>query len=63
MRGEKKNSYTLNWTVHSDWNWANPKYSFSLNKEKNTIKAVIIDPSGLMADVDKQNNYYVPKEK
>jgi len=63
MRGEKKNSYTLNWTVHSDWSWANPKYSFSLNKEKNTIKAVIIDPSGLMADVDKQNNYYVPEEK
>ena len=63
MRGEKKNSYTLNWTIHSDWNWANLKYSFSLNKEKNTIKAVIIDPSGLMADVDKQNNYYVPEEK
>jgi hypothetical protein len=32
-----------------------------LTKNKNTIKKITIDPSGLMADVNKTNNVYEVK--
>jgi len=40
-------------TQINDWSWTNPTYSFNTNK---TVQSVEIDPSGLMADVDKTNN-------
>ncbi len=49
MRGEKPTSAT----IIKDWAWAYPEYSFKVPKE---VKSVIIDPSGLMADVNKNNN-------
>jgi len=63
MRGEKENPYSIDWIVHADWTWANPKYSFSVDRSLSEIEAVIIDPSNLMADIDKTNNYYVNYEK
>jgi hypothetical protein len=51
MRGEKPTSAT----ILKDWTWAHPTYTFSVSKE---IKSVEIDPSGLMADIDRQNNKY-----
>jgi len=63
MRGEKNNPYNVNWVVKPDWFWANPYYSFDLERGVNDIEAIIIDPSNLMADVDKTNNYYLPKMK
>ena len=63
MRGEKNNPYNVDWKVKPDWVWANPYYSFDLEKGVNDIEAIIIDPSNLMADVDKTNNYYLPKIK
>ncbi|MGB1971361.1 MAG: M1 family metallopeptidase, partial [Flavobacteriaceae bacterium] len=57
MRGEKENPYDIEWTVHPDWTWANPKYTLSLDRPKDEIEFVIIDPSNLMADIDKSNNY------
>ena len=63
MRGEKSNPYNVDWKVKPDWVWANPYYSFDLEKGVNDIEAIIIDPSNLMADVDKTNNYYLPKIK
>ena len=45
-------------TVLSDWAWAYPTYQFSISKNKNTIKKIIIDPSKLMADVNQENNSY-----
>ncbi|MEN8818421.1 MAG: M1 family peptidase, partial [Polaribacter sp.] len=63
MRGEKENPYPIEWNVHADWTWANPKYSIELNRTLNDIEAVVIDPSNLMADIDKTNNYYVSPEK
>ncbi|MEC7124239.1 MAG: M1 family metallopeptidase [Bacteroidota bacterium] len=63
MRGEKNNPYNVDWKVKPDWVWANPYYSFDLDKGVNDIEAIIIDPSNLMADVDKTNNYYLPKMK
>ena len=63
MRGEKENTYDIPWTQEKDWSWANPKYSFTIDQPKKNIEAIILDPSNLMADIDKSNNYYVTKEK
>ena len=63
MRGEKENTYDLPWTQEKDWTWANPKYSFTIGQPKKNIEAIVLDPSNLMADIDKSNNYYVANEK
>ena len=63
MRGEKENTYDLPWTQEKDWTWANPKYSFTINQPKENIEVIVLDPSNLMADIDKSNNYYVANEK
>jgi hypothetical protein len=63
MRGEKENTYDLPWTQEKDWTWANPRYSFTINQPKVNIEAIVLDPSNLMADIDKSNNYYVANEK
>lgn len=63
MRGEKQNPYpSLNRTVLSDWSWANPVYEFSISRPLEQIKAIVIDPSQLMADVDAKNNVYQAQE-
>tara|TARA_B110000238_G_scaffold86559_1_gene95201 strand:+ start:171 stop:1994 length:1824 start_codon:yes stop_codon:yes gene_type:complete len=62
MRGEKENPYAIGWTVEKDWNWASPEYSLIINKPKQDIQIIVIDPSNLMADVDKNDNYYVAPE-
>ncbi len=49
MRGEKPTSATLK----ADWAWTHPTYTFEASK---VVKSVQIDPSGMMADVDKKNN-------
>lgn len=45
-------------TVLNDWTWGNPNYEFTLLAPKNTIKKITIDRSGLMADVNSENNSY-----
>ncbi|MEY8849501.1 M1 family metallopeptidase [Psychroserpens sp. XS_ASV72] len=55
MRGEKPTSAT----ILSDWAWAYPTYSFETSKK---IKSAEIDPSGFMADVDRENNTYNRKK-
>lgn len=58
MRASKANPYEgLKRTELEDWPWTNPTYSFTTSKGK-TVKKVEIDPSGLMADVDKTNNTF-----
>lgn len=49
MRGEKPTSAV----ILKDWAWAYPTYSFDTKK---AVKSVVIDPKGLMADLDKKNN-------
>ncbi|MDG1911442.1 MAG: M1 family metallopeptidase [Flavobacteriaceae bacterium] len=63
LRGEKENPYAIDWTVQKDWNWANVEYSFIVDKPKEDIQVIVIDPSNLMADVDKNDNYYVAPEE
>ncbi len=60
MRGEKENPYgQVKRTVLPDWAWANPEYSFELSKSLSEVKAVVIDPSQLMADIDINNNIWL----
>ena len=56
MRWEKPNPYALERTVLKGWDWAYP--TFTLEIAKKGVKAVVIDPSGLMADVNLDNNVY-----
>jgi hypothetical protein len=62
MSFEKENpSPEIKRTVLSDWAWANPNYFFEVTKAKTSIKKITMDPSGLMADVKKDNNVYEVK--
>ena len=62
MRGEKESDYNIDWTVHKDWTWASPFYELEIDQKKEAIETIVLDPSGLMADIDKNNNYYVVQE-
>ena len=56
-RGGKDNPYpSIPRTVLPSWAWAYPTYDFVIDKPYESIAAVQIDPSGLMADVDLENN-------
>ena len=54
MRGEKPSNEPR--TVLSDWAWAYPNYTFEINRSKKEIKTLVIDPKGLMADINPSNN-------
>jgi len=59
MHGEKDNPYPqINRTVLKDWPWAFPSYDFTIDKPIESIKAVVIDPSRLMADVKQEDNVW-----
>ncbi|MFV8368878.1 M1 family metallopeptidase [Flavobacterium sp. LB2R40] len=59
MSFEKENpNPAIKRTVLGDWAWAYPTMEFMIAKPKNTIKKITIDPSGLMADIKKENNTY-----
>jgi len=59
MSFEKENpNSNVKRTVLSDWAWAYPSYALSISRNKADIKKITIDPSGLMADVKRENNVY-----
>ena len=58
MRGEKKNPYNLPWSINKDWAWSRPEYTLLIEREKKDITAIVIDPTGYMADVNRNNNEY-----
>ena len=62
MRGEKQNTYKMSWKVHPDWSWSHTDYSLEINHPKKEIEAIIIDPSNLMADINKTDNYFTSKK-
>lgn len=47
------------WEVQKPWHWGIPTYSFELLTNKDNIAKIVIDPSGLMADVNKDNDVYL----
>ncbi len=64
MRGEKENPYRgIPRTVLQDWAWAYPTYSFRIEQPMATIKAIVLDPSQLMADVQIENNIWLPNQQ
>lgn len=48
-------------TVLTDWTWAQPTYFLEIKKSKSSIKKITVDPSGLMADVKRDNNVFEVK--
>ncbi|RTY76414.1 MULTISPECIES: M1 family metallopeptidase [unclassified Flavobacterium] len=59
MSFEKENpNPAIKRTVLNDWAWAYPTFEFDISKSKTSIKKITIDPSGLMADLKKENNTY-----
>ena len=59
MRWTKDNPYPkVKRTVTEGWDWAYPTFDISIGKPKANIKAIVIDPSELMADINKANNVY-----
>ena len=62
MSFEKENpTPEIKRTVLKDWTWAEANYVFEIQKPKNSIKKISLDPSGLMADIKKDNNIYEVK--
>ena len=54
MRANKPNpDPKKNWSILPDWAWAYPTYTLETSK---TVKSVVIDPSELMADINRENN-------
>ena len=56
MRGEKPAETNDPRVVHPDWPWTHPTYEFTINRPASEIASVEIDPSGRMADVNRENN-------
>ncbi|WP_343328690.1 M1 family metallopeptidase [Polaribacter staleyi] len=54
LRGNKPTTAT----ILKDWGWAMPTYSFTTSK---VVKSVTIDKSGLMADINLENNIFEVK--
>jgi len=44
--------------IADDWPWAQQQYLLPIPKVKSAIKSITIDPSGLMADVKRENNTF-----
>lgn len=47
--------------VQKDWAWSYPTYTFTLEKPKSQITSIEIDPSGRMADINRENNTFSPQ--
>ncbi|MFN8274515.1 MAG: M1 family metallopeptidase [Flavobacteriaceae bacterium] len=63
MSFEKENpDPSVQRTVLPDWAWAYPTYFFEIPKAKSEIKKLVLDSSGLMADVKRENNQYPKAE-
>ncbi len=62
MSFEKENpTPEIKRTILKDWAWGNPNYFFEIDKNKNLIKKITIDPSELMADIKRENNVFENK--
>lgn len=60
MWGSKPNPYiNLKRTELEDWPWAIPTYSFEITGKK--VKALVIDATQRMADVNQENNHWEKK--
>ncbi len=56
MRGEKPAETDDKRIVHPDWPWTHPNYEVMINRPIEEIASIVIDPSGRMADTNRDNN-------
>ncbi|AVR44824.1 peptidase M1 [Christiangramia fulva] len=56
MRWEKPALEDQSRTVLYDWPWAFPNYQFEIPSSKGKVSEIVIDDTGLMADIDRSNN-------
>ena len=56
MRGEKPAETGDKRIVHEDWPWTHPTYELIIEKHLENIQSIEIDPSGRMADANRDNN-------
>lgn len=49
-------------TIHEEWRWTHPSYSFNIDRKIADIKSIEIDPSYRMADINRINNKIVIPE-
>lgn len=61
LRWSKPNETGIKRTDLEGWDWAYPTYDFTINSQKSNIKSIAIDNSGLLADVNRENNIYFKK--
>ncbi|NNE30443.1 MAG: M1 family metallopeptidase [Saprospiraceae bacterium] len=58
MRGAKpQQDPEAAYIVAEDWPWTNPEYTLKLPYKLKKIKAIKIDPRGMISDVDPENNF------
>lgn len=63
MRGEKPaDGYNGKWTILQDWKWVEPIYELNIPKGISDIESITIDPTGLLADVNRKNNSITPTQ-
>ncbi len=58
MRGNKPAEGNLKRTVEKRWAWAYPTYELTIDKPLSEVKKIVIDDSGLMADVNREDNVW-----
>lgn len=56
MRGEKPAETDDPRIQHPDWPWTHPSYAFMIDRPISDIISIEIDPSGRMADINRENN-------
>ncbi len=59
MLGNKPSENITPRTIHAEWRWTHPEYSFETKRNIKDIKSIEIDPSQRMADVNRSNNKLV----
>jgi len=62
MYGEKPIENKIPRTVHVEWKWTHPEYSFATTRQIKDIKSIEIDPSMRLADLNRTNNKLVIPE-
>jgi len=56
MRGEKTKDGNNTYEVAKDWPWTHPTYELLLPYKLKKIQSIEIDPTGRMADINRENN-------
>lgn len=65
MRGHKPApNRAIDFAVAEDWPWTHPTYELAIDKPKNQIKKVVLDPNNQVVDVNDSNDIWqAPRRK